>query len=108
MARQSALRSTGSTALWRKLRAQVLKRDQNTCYYCGQYADTCEHLIERSKGGTDSMDNLVAACKKCNYSRVGNKGGGFFNSGMTPMTPLGTYTPRNEEISHYQIDSEEL
>jgi len=102
MARQSALRSTGSTALWRKLRAQVLMRDQNTCYYCGQYADTCEHLIERSKGGTDSMDNLVAACKKCNYSRIGSKGGAFFNKALTPMTPLGSFAPKNGSISNYQ------
>jgi 5-methylcytosine-specific restriction endonuclease McrA len=106
MARQSALRSSGSTALWRKIRSQVLKRDQDTCYYCGQYADTVEHLIERSQGGTDSMDNLVAACKKCNYSRVGNKTGAFFKSASTPMTPLASFTPKNEEISHYQIDSD--
>jgi len=106
MPRQSALRSTGSTALWRKIRAQVLMRDQNTCYYCGQYADTVEHLIERSKGGTDSMDNLVAACKKCNYSRVGSKRGAFFKQALTPMTPLASFTPKNEEISHYQIDSD--
>lgn len=42
---RSALRSTGSTDRWRKIRAKVLFRDQDTCYYCGQYASTVDHLI---------------------------------------------------------------
>lgn len=61
---RSALRSTGSTDRWRKIRAKVLFRDQDTCYYCGQYASTVDHLIPRSKGGLDTMDNLVAACTR--------------------------------------------
>jgi hypothetical protein len=110
MAKQSALRDNGSTALWRKIRQRVLIRDQYICQYCGLEANTVDHVIERSLGGDDSMDNLVAACKACNYGRIGRKGikgqnghkGAFFESVPTPMTPLGSFAPRNGSISHYQ------
>ena len=95
---RSALRSTGSTDRWRKIRAKVLFRDQDTCYYCGQYASTVDHLIPRSKGGLDTMDNLVAACTRCNYS----KGGGFFVKPKTPPTPMLVSNPQNTSISHEQ------
>lgn len=33
---------------------------------------TLEHLVPKSKGGTDNLDNLAPACRKCNSSR-GNR-----------------------------------
>jgi 5-methylcytosine-specific restriction endonuclease McrA len=30
---------------------------------------TAEHLIARSEGGSDSPNNVVAACAKCNHTR---------------------------------------
>ncbi len=44
------------------------------------------------------MDNLQALCKRCNLS----KGGAFFVEPKTPMTPLGSFAPKNGSISHYQ------
>jgi endonuclease I len=32
-------------------------------------AATKEHLYQKSKGGSNDMDNLVAACRDCNSSR---------------------------------------
>ena len=98
---KSALRSTGSTYHWRKIRAKVLHRDQYACYYCGQDATTVDHLLARSKGGNDSMDNLVAACTKCNYS----KGGRFFVRTPTPPTPMFVSNPQNTSIAHDQTGS---
>ena len=95
---KSALRSTGSTSLWRKIRAKVLLRDQNTCFYCGQDATTVDHILPRKSGGLDTMDNLVAACTRCNYA----KGGRFFVRTRTPPTPLFLSNPRNTSISHDQ------
>ena len=69
----SSLKSNGSTTAWRKIRNAVLFRDQETCYWCGGHATTVDHLIERSQGGDDSMENLAAACTRCNYGRVGRK-----------------------------------
>ncbi len=66
---QSARKSTGSTRRWRQIRETILRRDQYTCQYCGQDADTVDHVIPISKGGNDLPDNLMAACKRCNYSK---------------------------------------
>lgn len=95
----SHLKSAGSTTAWRKLRKRILERDQYICQYCGNEADTVDHVIERSKGGTDSLDNLVAACRRCNFGRVGSRGG-FFNSAKTPLTLPVPFTPENRSISH--------
>ncbi len=37
---RSALRDTGSTRHWRKIRERILRRDGYICQYCGQEADT--------------------------------------------------------------------
>lgn len=50
-------------------RENVFKRDSYTCVYCGcdnRKTLTLDHVIPRSKGGNDSFENLVTACKKCN------------------------------------------
>lgn len=97
--RKSALTDTGSTYLWRKIRARVLKRDGHVCQYCGvEEATTVDHIIPRKAGGTDQDDNLVAACRRCNLG----KGGRFFVSAPTPMTPRDVFTPKNDSVSHYQ------
>ena len=57
------------TRVWRKTRERILRRDQYICQYCGQEADTVDHVIPRRLGGLDSDDNLVAACSRCNYSK---------------------------------------
>jgi 5-methylcytosine-specific restriction endonuclease McrA len=93
---KSALRNSGSTDRWRKIRAKILQRDQYVCQYCGQDATTVDHIIPRSKGGNDLPDNLIAECYRCNYS----KGGRFFVSTPTPPTPLLLSNPRNTSISH--------
>ena len=42
----------------------------NNCWYCGKEdPSTIEHVTPKSKGGSDNLDNLVLACKKCNSSK---------------------------------------
>ena len=55
---------------WDRISAQVLERDGYACFYCGGPATTADHVISKARGGTDDMDNLVAACVPCN-SRKG-------------------------------------
>jgi 5-methylcytosine-specific restriction endonuclease McrA len=47
-----------------------------TCFYCGvgfapQGRDhrTVDHRVPRSRGGTDSLRNLVFACDACNQAK---------------------------------------
>lgn len=57
---------------WTMTRAAVLARDHYTCVYCGATEDiACDHVHPRSRGGQDTMENLVAACTPCNSSKGG-------------------------------------
>ena len=50
-------------------RAQIYARDNGLCVYCGDIADTVDHLIPQSHGGSSQWKNLVAACSACNNRR---------------------------------------
>ena len=83
----------------------VLKRDGYICQQCGMEATHVDHIIPRRLmvgEAVDSLDNLQALCQKCNLS----KGGRFFERDTTPMTPYDSYTPKNDQISHYQEASD--
>ena len=50
-------------------RRGVLRRDAHRCVYCNRAANTVDHVQPKSKGGTDTWENLVAACLRCNNSK---------------------------------------
>jgi 5-methylcytosine-specific restriction endonuclease McrA len=47
-------------------RRAVFARDGHRCQYCGSAAENIDHVIPRSKGGTHTWENVVAACRPCN------------------------------------------
>jgi len=47
-------------------RKAVFLRDGHTCQYCGKAAENVDHVVPRSRGGTHTWDNVVAACRRCN------------------------------------------
>ena len=53
------------------LRKLVLERDNFTCTYCGSKEAPFEadHVLPRSRGGLDVIENLVCACRRCNRSK---------------------------------------
>ena len=55
------------------LRSEVFARDENACVYCGEIlvgSDRhVDHIIPRSRGGSDEVSNLATACKACNSSK---------------------------------------
>lgn len=53
---------------WLKLRKLILIRDPQ-CVYCGAQANTVDHVLPTKHGGLSTIDNLVGACKRCNYSK---------------------------------------
>jgi 5-methylcytosine-specific restriction endonuclease McrA len=47
---------------WQRIKARVIRRDGGICHLCGQPgADSADHLVPWSQGGTDDMSNLAAA-----------------------------------------------
>ena len=54
----------------KRLRYEVLRRDNHQCRYCGGTAPdvtlTVDHVVPVALGGTDAPNNLVAACRDCN------------------------------------------
>ncbi len=51
-------------------------RDRNLCLYCARpFLDgdlTRDHVVPSSRGGKDTWDNVVAACRRCNHLK-GNR-----------------------------------
>ena len=47
-------------------RRTVFARDGQHCQYCGSAAESIDHVMPRSRGGTHTWDNVVAACRRCN------------------------------------------
>jgi 5-methylcytosine-specific restriction endonuclease McrA len=47
-------------------RRAVFARDNYRCQYCHAAAENIDHVIPRSRGGTHTWENVVAACRACN------------------------------------------
>jgi len=50
-------------------RRSVFARDDHRCQYCGAPAESIDHVVPRSKGGTHTWENVVAACRPCNVRK---------------------------------------
>ena len=53
----------------------VFLRDRFACQYCGDRFATqnlsLDHVLPRCRGGADSWENVVCACRKCNVQKGG-------------------------------------
>lgn len=61
-------------AVSKRLRYEVLRRDNHACRYCGAAAPdaklTIDHVTPVALGGTDTANNLVTACADCNGGKT--------------------------------------
>jgi 5-methylcytosine-specific restriction endonuclease McrA len=55
-------------------RKNIIMRDGHRCQYCGtnRGAMTIDHVIPKKLGGSDTWENMVCACVKCN-NRKGDR-----------------------------------
>ena len=69
-------------------RRAVFARDDWRCQYCGATAENLDHVIPKSRGGTHTWDNVVAACRRCNSKKENRS---FQDAGLrlarTPIAP---------------------
>lgn len=93
-------------AISEKDHQQIRKRAGYCCEYCKypeEFTATkleADHIIPESKGGTDDIDNLCAACRACNGSKLAAQ------TDIDPETdkevPL--FNPRTQKWSeHFQF-----
>jgi 5-methylcytosine-specific restriction endonuclease McrA len=50
-------------------RRAVFARDDHRCQYCGDHADSIDHIFPRSRGGLHEWENVAAACRPCNLKK---------------------------------------
>lgn len=56
-------------------RQQVYERDKFRCRYCQKNFNgkhhmlSLDHVLPRSRGGANSLENLVTCCKQCNWTK---------------------------------------
>lgn len=48
----------------------ILRRDKNTCGYCGDFASTVDHIQPKSRDGLTTWGNCIAACFTCNQLKA--------------------------------------
>jgi hypothetical protein len=52
----------------------LFRRDRGICAYCGERVHrnelTRDHVIPRSRGGSDNWNNVVSACRACNVRKA--------------------------------------
>ena len=60
-------------AISKRLRYEVLRRDNHACRYCGIAAPevvlVVDHVLPVALGGTDEPSNLAASCCDCNAGK---------------------------------------
>jgi hypothetical protein len=50
----------------------LMQRDGGACVYCRSTDNLCiDHMVTIVQGGTDDIDNLAIACKRCNSGKSG-------------------------------------
>jgi 5-methylcytosine-specific restriction endonuclease McrA len=52
-------------------RRNVFRRDNHSCQFCGKVGGdlTLDHVVPRSRGGKNSWENIVTACRECNSKK---------------------------------------
>lgn len=70
---QGRIRDTFSPPLCNRT---LFRRDDHRCLYCGEQFTrselTRDHVLPVSRGGRDKWENVVAACKRCNWRKDNN------------------------------------
>jgi len=54
---------------WRK---SIHRFTGKSCIYCGKPSESIDHVLPRSRGGTDNWENVTTACLRCNVQK-GNR-----------------------------------
>lgn len=80
-------------------RKNILMRDQYICQYCAERFGpgelTLDHVVPRSRGGTNTWENLVACCLRCNNRKGDRLPGEALMALRRQPKPFNLHTSRN-------------
>ena len=51
----------------------IFLRDQNLCQYCGDRAESVDHIIPKFRGGQHVRVNMCCCCSPCNKAKATSK-----------------------------------
>ncbi|MCZ0796910.1 HNH endonuclease, partial [Lactobacillus delbrueckii subsp. lactis] len=72
----------GSLKDWKNYKYYVLARDEYTCQLCHKHGEgvklVVHHIVYRSQGGTDRVDNLITLCTNCHTTKNHQPGGKLY------------------------------
>ena len=97
MARGKAGKKELLTRQWKAQRKRILDRDNHICVYCGREATQVDHIIPRVDGGTHELDNLVAACARCNGLKGSRSQASFLRMLSAPPVFVDNLSPTQSE-----------
>jgi len=64
------LEAITSSEAKRKWRQSIKEKWNYECAYCGEKDNlTLDHIVPRSKGGSDRVTNVICSCKECNNDK---------------------------------------
>ncbi len=66
----------------KEMSADILKRDNYTCIYCGNPATVVDHILSHELGGKTIMSNGISCCKSCNKFKESDSIGNYLIKGM--------------------------
>jgi hypothetical protein len=88
------------TAKWKRVRLEVLARDNYCCYYCGGPATSVDHIQPVAKSDGENVYDpsyLVSACKPCNSSK-GSRSQSFFLASISTPPALKGHFPQQKMV----------
>lgn len=80
-ARRGSSAARGYGGKWPALREMVLRREPR-CVECQKrgrltLAQEVDHIVPKSRGGTDDIENLQSICRTCHARKTALEDGGF-------------------------------
>jgi 5-methylcytosine-specific restriction endonuclease McrA len=88
-----------------ELKQAIRERTNNVCEYChsperlSANRFTVDHIVPKSLGGSDALDNLALACRHCNERRYN------FVAGIDPDTQeiVSLFNPRKQQWAEHFV-----
>ena len=103
------IRPTERVAWPKGLKRQLMRRQDNTCVYCGyrRIATSLDidHIIPAVRGGSNDMGNLQVICRPCNQ-RKGSQTDEEFRTRYGRLVAPTPLTPPRRRISQHEFREE--